>query len=71
MRSCVLRAACSVCILLCAELQVKVIPMVVARFIDMHVSLGRLSRFMDLPEVAPAPPEPPRPPSNVLWRNVG
>ena len=53
------------------DVQVKTIPMVIGKLIDVHVSIGRLSRFLELPEVTLAPPAPPLPSPHLYWRNVG
>lgn len=52
------------------HLQVKLIPQIIHKWIDLRVSIDRIDRFMDLPEVIPAPPAPPIPPPYVRWRTL-
>ena len=51
-------------------MQAKWVPVVTQKLIDIHVSVGRLSRFLDLPEVRPTPPTPPALPAYERWRNA-
>ena len=48
------------------------VPWATTKLIDLLISIGRMSRFMDLPEVLSTPPSPSSPPLLApRWRTAG